>query len=165
MTHPTTSHSRDLTDEQWVLIGPFLPKLARRKDGRGRSWRENRAVLNGILWILRTGAKIMAITDRQGRSVAVHVESATPHEVTLVHATLPDRFISQLPVRLIGDNAYESDRLDAELARHGVELIAPHRRTRTQRTQDGRPLRRYRRRWKVERLCLVAELSADRRAL
>jgi IS4 transposase len=42
--------------------------------------------------------------------------------------------------------------LDAELARHGVELIAPHRRTRTQRTQDGRPLRRYRRRWKVERL-------------
>jgi transposase len=55
-------------------------------------------------------------------------------------------------VRLIGDNAYESDRLDAELARRGVELIAPHRRTRTQRTQDGRPLRRYQRRWKVERL-------------
>jgi hypothetical protein len=33
-----------------------------------------------------------------------------------------------------------------------VELIAPHRRTRKQRTQDGRPLRRYGRRWKVERL-------------
>jgi transposase len=43
-------------DGQWVIIGPFLPKLARRKDGRGRPWRENRAVLNGILWILRTGA-------------------------------------------------------------------------------------------------------------
>jgi hypothetical protein len=43
-------------------------------------------------------------------------------------------------VRLIGDNAYESDRLDADLARRGVELIAPHRRTRTSRTQDGRPL-------------------------
>ena len=62
------------------------------------------------------------------------------------------RFVNQLPVRLIGDNAYESDRLDAELARRGVELIAPHRRTRTQRTQDGRPLRRYQRRWKIERL-------------
>ena len=69
-----------------------------------------------------------------------------------MHATLAERFVSQLPVRLIGDNAYESDRLDAELARRGVELIAPHRRTRTQRTQDGRPLRRYRRRWKIERL-------------
>ena len=53
---------------------------------------------------------------------------------------------------LVGDNAYESDRLNAELARRGVELIAPPRRTRKQRTQDGRPLRRYRRRWKVERL-------------
>jgi transposase len=58
----------------------------------------------------------------------------------------------QRPVRLIGDNAYESDRLDAALARQGVELIAPHRRTRTHRTQDGRPLRRYQRRWKIERL-------------
>ena len=54
------------------------------------------------------------------------MESATPHEVTLVHATLAQRFVNQLPVRLIGDNAYESDRLDAELARRGVELIAPH---------------------------------------
>ena len=98
------------------------------------------------------GSKIMAIVDRQGLPVAVHVESATPHEVQLVHATLADRFVRQLPKRLIGDNAYESDRLDAELARRGVELIAPHRKTRKQRTQDGRPLRRYRRRWKVERL-------------
>ena len=98
------------------------------------------------------GSKIMAIADRQGLPVAVHVESATPHEVTLVHATLAERFVRQLPERLIGDNAYESDRLDAELARRGVELIAPHRKTRRHRTQDGRPLRRYRRRWKVERL-------------
>jgi transposase len=94
----------------------------------------------------------MAIADRQGLPVAVHVESATPHEVRLVQATLANRFVRQLPARLIGDNAYESDRLDEELARRDVELIAPHRRTRTQRTQDGRPLRRYQRRWKIERL-------------
>ena len=70
----------------------------------------------------------------------------------MVHATLAERFVCELPERLIGDNAYESDRLDAELARDGVALIAPHRRTRTQRTQDGRLLRRYQRRWKIERL-------------
>jgi transposase len=98
------------------------------------------------------GSKIMAIADRRGLPVAVHIESATPHEVTLVHATLAQRFVKAFPVRLIGDNAYESDRLDADLARYGVELIAPHRRTRTSRTQDARPLRRYRRRWKIERL-------------
>ena len=84
----------------------------------------------------------MAIADRRGLPVAVHVESATPHEVTLVHATLAQRFVKPFPVRLIGDNAYESDRLDADLARRGVELIAPHRKTRTSRTPDGRPLRR-----------------------
>ena len=64
MALPPASHSRDLTNEQWVLLGPFLPKLARRKDGRGRPWRENRAVLNGILWILRTGAPWADLPDR-----------------------------------------------------------------------------------------------------
>ena len=67
------------------------------------------------------GSKIMAIADRGGLPVAVHIESATPHEVTLVHATLAQRFVKPFPVRLIGDNAYESDRLDADLARRGVE--------------------------------------------
>src|SRR6185503_13273830 len=52
MALPPLSHPRDLTDEQWALIGPFLPTLARRKDRRGRPWKENRTVLNGILWIL-----------------------------------------------------------------------------------------------------------------
>jgi hypothetical protein len=112
------------------------------------------------------GAKIMAIADRQGLPIAVHVESATPHEVTLVRATLATRFVRLLPARLIGDNAYESDRLDAALARRGVELIAPHRRTRRHRTQDGRPLRRLP--TAVEdraTLCLVPKLSTARRAL
>jgi hypothetical protein len=55
-------------------------------------------------------------------------------------ATLAERFVRQLPERLIGDNAYESDRLDAELARRGVELIAPHRRTRERLIFDLRGL-------------------------
>lgn len=95
---------------------------------------------------------VMQSLRRHRGEVTVHIESATPHEVRLVHATLAARFVRGLPRRLIGDNAYESDRLDAELAGRGVELIAPHRATRKRRTQDGRPLRRYRRRWKVERL-------------
>ena len=105
--------------------------LPRRRDGRGRQERRALQTKRG------KGSKIIAIADRQGLPVAVHVESATPHEVKLVQATLARRFVKHLPVRLIGDNAYESDRLDAKLARRGVELIAPHRRTRKQRTQDG----------------------------
>jgi transposase len=64
---------------------------------------------------------------------------------------LASTFVGDLPERLIGDRAYDSDRLDEMLRDGGVEMIAPHRRGR-RKTQDGRKLRRYRRRWKVERL-------------
>jgi transposase len=46
----------ELTDEQWALLRPLLPKPRVRRDGRGRPWRDPRDVLNGILWVLRTGA-------------------------------------------------------------------------------------------------------------
>jgi transposase len=45
-----------LTDEQWELIEPLFPQPKRRKDNRGRPWASNRACLEGILWILQTGA-------------------------------------------------------------------------------------------------------------
>jgi transposase len=95
----------------------------------------------------------MAVADRSGLPVAVHVASAAPHEVTLVRSLLAARFTAALPEQLNGDRAHDSDALDAELAARGIELIAPHRRNRTKpTTQDGRPLRRYKRCWKVERL-------------
>lgn len=95
----------------------------------------------------------MAIADRTGFPIAIHLASASPHEVTLVEATLEDRFMDEVPDRLIGDRAYDSDSLDEQLAYQGVELIAPHRKNRKKpKTQDGRPLRRYKKRWKVERL-------------
>ena len=95
----------------------------------------------------------MAIADRTGLPIALHVSSATPHEVTLVERTLESRFTTHEPARLIGDKAYDSDPLDQQLRARGIELIAPHRaKRRKAKTQDGRPLRRYQRRWKVERL-------------
>lgn len=45
-----------LSDKQWKLIEPLLPELPKSKKG-GRPWAPNRAVLEGILWILRTGAR------------------------------------------------------------------------------------------------------------
>ena len=95
----------------------------------------------------------MAVADRAGLPIAVYTQRASPHEVTLVEATLENRWVQPRPHRLIGDRAYASDRLDARLANQGIEMIAPHRRNLKQaKTQDGRRLRGYKRRWKVERL-------------
>ena len=94
----------------------------------------------------------MAICDRHGLPLAVHVASASPYEPHLVPATLDARFLKDLPARLIGDRGYDSDALDAQLRKdYGIEMIARHRRGR-RRTQDGRAARRTKRRWKIERL-------------
>ena len=42
-----------LTEKQWKVIEPLLPKLK----SNGRPWKNNRLVFEGILWILRTGAR------------------------------------------------------------------------------------------------------------
>jgi transposase len=96
----------------------------------------------------------MAIAERHGLPVAAWIGSASPHETRLVEATVAQRFTAAAPQRLIGDRAYDSDPLDQLLQRqHGIELIAPHKVNRRKpKTQDGRKLRRYCRRWKIERL-------------
>ncbi len=182
--------TRELTDGQWAALEPlFAPPLG-RPDRRGRPWTDTRAVLKGVLFILRTGApwrdwpdcypsrstchrrfqqwvrqglfqhlledlastlldgglldlsecyidgtfapakrgglhvgktkrgkgsKLIAVADKKGLPLAVTVRSATPHEVTLVQPTLDTRFVEELPTRLIGDKAYDSDQLDADL--------------------------------------------------
>jgi transposase len=98
------------------------------------------------------GTKIIAIAADNSLPLAVAVDSASPAECQLVEQVLAGSFLDQLPARLIGDKAYDSDPLDQKLAAdYDIELIAPNRRNRTK-TQDGRKLRRYRRRWRVERL-------------
>ena len=94
----------------------------------------------------------MAMADRNGLPIAIWIASGQRHETKLVVDTLNARFLKALPKRLIGDRAYDSNGLDAELRALGVEMIAPHNPTRKTKTQDGRPLRRYRRRWHIERL-------------
>ncbi|WP_410832957.1 transposase [Paraburkholderia sp. SIMBA_030] len=78
-----------------------------------------------------------------GLSLAAHTSSASPHDVTLVEATLDENAALGEPRRIIGNLADDSDPLDEKLAR----LPAPQ-----EPLQDGRALRRYLRRWKIERL-------------
>lgn len=45
----------ELNDEQWAAILPHIPVPERRVGGRGRPRQDDREILNGILWVLRTG--------------------------------------------------------------------------------------------------------------
>jgi transposase len=53
----------ELTEEQWVLVEPVL-RPARREDNRGRPWHETRAVLNGVFWVLGTGAQWRELPEK-----------------------------------------------------------------------------------------------------
>lgn len=99
------------------------------------------------------GVKIMVLVDARGVPMAVTTGSASPHESKLVQGLFEFMLSIEAPHRIIGDKAYDSDALDDLLVDEGVEMIAPHRASRKPEnaTQDGRPLRRYRRRWTVER--------------
>ncbi len=217
----------ELTDEQWELVEPIL-RPAQREDNRGRPWHDTRAVLNGVLWILGSGAEgaempakyqpyqtchrrsqqwvgegkliealrllakylhergklqldeafvdatfasakkgafafgptkrdkgtmIVAVASVNGLPLAVSVEGASPAECRLVEAVLAGCFLEEVPERLIGDKVYDGDALDQQLSEvYGIEMISPNRSNRKQQTQDGRLLRSYRGRWKVERI-------------
>jgi len=95
----------------------------------------------------------MGMADGHGLPLALRADSASPAEVKLVEATMAERIVADVPERLIGDKAYDSDRLDEKLMQnYGTEMIAPNKQNRRIKTQDGRPLRRFVRRWKIERL-------------
>ena len=107
------------------------------------------------------GTKWMVVVDGRGLPLGNYLHSASPAEVKLAETTLAAIRVGrrhhagrprQKPVRVIADKAYDSDPLRKRLQQRGIELICPHKKNRVRpATQDGRALRRYRRRWIVER--------------
>jgi transposase len=107
------------------------------------------------------GPKWMVVVDGEGVPLGKQLSSASPKEVRLAEETRASVRVTrrrrggrprQKPRRVIADRAYDSDPLRQRLAARGIELVAPHRGNRSKpRTPDGRALRRYQRRWKVER--------------
>lgn len=96
----------------------------------------------------------MVLADRSGLPLSTWVDSAAPHEIRYVEPLIKHRWVKALPSLIVADKAYDSDPLDTHLkTTYGTDLIAPHKGNRIKpKTQDGRSLRRYKRRWKVERL-------------
>ena len=112
----------------------------------------------------------MVVGSGEGLPLGILLESASPAEVKLLERTLDTVAVPRHgrgrprknPQRLILDKAYDSDPLRARLKKRGIDMICPHKSNRVKPpTQDGRKLRRYRRRWKIERL--IAWLGNFRR--
>ena len=119
-------------------------------------WQKKRAQK----WERSSGAKVQSswFVDASCLPLTVYTDSASPLEASLVQATLNE--IAPVEQQLLGGRAYDRDLLDSTPAAQGIEMIAaPHRCNRKRKaTQDGRALRRYRRRWKIGRFfaCLNA---------
>jgi transposase len=117
------------------------PKVGKTKRGKGTKW--------------------MVVVDGVGPPLGAYLDAASPAEVTLLEKTLETVAVGRpgkpgrprkRPQRLMADRGYDSNPLRARLARRGIEPIIPARRHHKRAThQDGRKLRRYRRRWIVER--------------
>jgi len=107
------------------------------------------------------GTKWMVVVDGRGLPLGNYLYSASPAEVKLAETTLAMIRVGrrhragrprQKPLRVIADKAYDSDPLRKRFRQRAIELICPHKKNRVRpATQDGRALRRYRRRWIIER--------------
>jgi transposase len=97
----------------------------------------------------------MALADCHGLPLSIVIAEGSRHDVVLTDRTLDAAFVDELPYKLIGDKAWDSNRLQKALSEErGIELVAPRRggKRPSTRKQDGRSLRRIKRRWLVERL-------------
>jgi transposase len=97
--------------------------------------------------------KLEVVVDASGLPLGMAVAAADISEQELLMPALRDVPISVPPgTPMIADKGHDSDRLRDELEANGVVPIIPHRRNRVRASRnDGRRLRRYRRRWLVER--------------
>jgi transposase len=131
--------------------------------GRSLSRRQLRGCQKGGDAVGKTkrgkGTKWMVLVDGKGVPLGVRLESASRGEALLAEPTLEEVWVprpkgrpKKRPRRVIADRGYDSDPLRQRLRRRGIELIVPYRKNNKERRyEDGRKLRRYKKRWIVER--------------
>jgi transposase len=124
-----------------------------RRSVRGRHVCERKKAGEAIGLTKRgKGSKIMLLVDGHGTPMSVLAASASLGETSLLEPLLDQSLSHREPARLIYDRALDSDVHRERLRECGIDLVCPHRKNRTRvKKQDGRALRRFTRRWKIER--------------
>ncbi|MEM5400932.1 transposase [Paraburkholderia unamae] len=70
---------RDITDEEWQRVMLLLPELRPRTELRGRPLANTRSVLNGVLWVIYSGANWSAMPRRYPSYQTCHRRFKTWH--------------------------------------------------------------------------------------
>ena len=161
-TSPPVGRSRSLADGLASHVGSVGRRGSAKVGGELPRWqlrsRQKRGAAVGKTKRGK-GTKWMVLVDGDGLPLGVRLESPSPHEVKLADANLAEVKVPrakgrprQKPERVIADTAYDSDPLRRRCRERGIDLIVPYRdNNKDRRYEDGRKLRRYKRRWIVER--------------
>jgi transposase len=143
---------RGLLEEAGAATGPAGTTETRRSV-RGRHVCERKKGGEAIGLTKRgNGSKFMLLVDGHGTPLSVLVASASLGETSLLEPLLDQSLSPRQPTRLICDRELDSDVHCERLRQRGIELVCPHRKNRTRsKRPDGRALRCFTRRWKIER--------------
>ncbi|MGE0376003.1 MAG: transposase, partial [Planctomycetaceae bacterium] len=132
-TRSTQGRPLGRSDRRWLV---FTSKKGGADVGYGRKGK---------------GTTIMLMVDGEGTPLSAFTTAANVSEVHAVETLVDERATAQKPERLMYDKAADADWLREALELRGIALVCPHRANRNKPPQqDGRALRRYKRRYKVE---------------
>ena len=109
------------------------------------------------------GSKVFAVISKEKKILHLSIENASPHEASFVPGIIKDINKKTKILNLIGDKAYDSHPLKQAAKKMGVQMISPDRKNRIHNKEDGRRLRRYKRRHRVENF--FADLQTYRRVV
>ena len=113
------------------------------------------------------GTKLMLVAGEGGLPVHAALYPSQRNEGAIAAEVMagvpaPPREPNAKLVPLLADKMYDGDNWRDDLLGLGYDLVCPHRKNRVRpKRQDGRKLRRYKRRWKIERT--FAWIKAERR--
>ena len=83
---------RDITDEEWQRVAPMLPELRPRAELRGRPLANTRSVLNGVLWVIYSGATWSAMPRKYPSYQTCHRRFKAWHQAGVLKRVMDQLF-------------------------------------------------------------------------
>ncbi|CAM2155587.1 MULTISPECIES: transposase [Paraburkholderia] len=118
---------RDITEEEWQRVLPLLPELRPRSELRGRPLANTRSVLNGVLWVMYSGATWSAMPRRYPSYQTCHRRFKAWHDEGVLKAVMAELFGEE--------GAALCDAIETRMRRHAS------RAEKAARTQEELPMR------------------------